>query len=64
MADDTAKNDTEPSAAAEAEPERKIMCYVSKEMVPVSQTVEVEYTPGKPFRVLPKYIKFDYKPAA
>ncbi len=59
--------------AKEADPKRaepvvekaepKIMCYVSKEMVPVSQTVEVEYSHGKTFRVLPKYVKFGDTPA-
>lgn len=38
---------------------QKIMCFVSKEMVPINQTVELEYMPGKKVRVLPKYVKFD-----
>lgn len=38
--------------------EPKIMCYVSKMMVPKSQTVEVEYAPGKKVWVLARYIKF------
>lgn len=47
-----------PEAPPEpAEP--KIMCYVSKVMVPLSQTVEVEYEKGKSFRVLPRYVHFD-----
>ncbi len=37
--------------------EQKIMCFVSKKMVPISQTVEIEYMPHKKVRVLPKYIK-------
>lgn len=37
----------------------KIMCFVSKKMVPISDTVEVEYSPGKNVRVLPKYVKFE-----
>ena len=39
--------------------EQKIMCFVSKEMVPLSSTVEVEYSHGKKVRVLPRYVKFD-----
>ncbi len=39
--------------------EQKIMCFVSKKMVPTSSTVEVEYAPRKLVRVLPKYIKFE-----
>jgi len=38
---------------------QKIMCFVSKEMVPINDTVEVEYGPGKKVRVLPKFIKYD-----
>ena len=35
-----------------------IMCYVSKKMVPLSETVEVDYGNNKKYRVLPKYIKY------
>ncbi len=38
---------------------QKIMCFVSKEMVPINQTVELEYMPGKKVRVMPKYVKFE-----
>ena len=38
--------------------EPKIMCYVSKRMVPKSQTVEVEYSAGKKVWVLAKYIRY------
>ncbi len=38
---------------------QKIMCFVSKEMVPINETVEIEYKPGKKVRVLPKFIKYD-----
>lgn len=38
---------------------QKIMCFVSKEMVPINETVEIEYGPGKKVRVLPKYVKYD-----
>ena len=46
---------------------QKIMDFVSKEMVPINETVEIEYMPGKKVRVSPKYIKYDedeYKEAA
>lgn len=45
-------------APAEPVEEAKIMCYVSKMMVPLSQTVEIEYEKGTRFRVQPKYIKY------
>lgn len=38
---------------------QKIMCFVSKEMVPINETVEILYGPGKKVRVLPKFIKYD-----
>ena len=34
------------------------MCFVSKQMVPLEETVELEYAPRKKVRVLPKYIKY------
>jgi hypothetical protein len=47
-------------ATGDATPEEpRIMCYVSKEMVPMSSTIEVEYEAGKSFRVLPKYVKYE-----
>jgi len=38
---------------------QKIMCFVSKKMVPINETEEVEYKPGKKVRVMPKYIRYD-----
>lgn len=58
MADEIRKTADE-AEVVEVPEEPKIMCYVSKEMVPLSQTVEVEYGGGKKFRVLPKYLKFE-----
>ena len=49
----------EKTETAEPKPEQRIMCFVSKQMVALSDTVEVEYAPGKKVRVLPKYVKFD-----
>ena len=37
---------------------QKIMCFVSKQMVPIDETVEVEYMPHKKVRVLPRYIRY------
>lgn len=37
----------------------KIMCFVSKKMVAIEDTVELEVQPHKKVRVLPKYIKYD-----
>ena len=45
--------------ATEEEEEQRIMCFISKKMVPISQTVEVEYMPHKKVRVLPKYIRYE-----
>ena len=48
----------EAAEPVEVVEEPKIMCYVSKVMVRLSETVEVEYEKGKTFRVMPKYVKF------
>lgn len=51
----------EEAAAAEVKEYsgRKIMCFVSKRMVPIEDTVEVEYSPGKSYRVLGQYVRFE-----
>lgn len=49
----------EQQAAPTEVSEQKIMCFVSKKMVPMSETVEVEYMPHKKVNVLPKYIKYE-----
>lgn len=55
---------TEATEAAEpAASEELIMCYVSKQMVPISETVEVLYGGQKKYRVLPKYIKYSVESA-
>ena len=38
---------------------RKIMCFVSKQMVPIEDTIEVEYAVGKSYRVLSHYVRFE-----
>jgi len=53
MAEELVEETQEPKVE-----EQKIMCFVSKKMVPISETVEVEYMPHKKVRVLPKYIKY------
>ena len=66
MNEETEAPKANPEAEAEEQAEAvepvveepKIMCYVSKVMVPLSETVEVEYEKGKTFRVLPKYVKY------
>lgn len=66
MADDE-KSDGQTDGHEETDEEKgggqKIMCFVSKEMVPINETVETEYKPGKKVRVLPKYIKYDREEA-
>jgi hypothetical protein len=59
MADEVNKPGEGEGEAAVPSDEPKIMCYISKQMVPLKDTVEVEYGGGKKFRVLPKYIKFE-----
>ncbi len=65
-----AEEDTSQEASSEEEQQEeeeeqkqysgeKIMCFVSKEMVPIEETVELEVQEHKKVRVLPKYIKFD-----
>ena len=60
--DETTQNiETEAVEAPEPDKEysgQKIMCYVSKKMVPIEDTVEIEYAPGKAVRVLPRYVKY------
>jgi hypothetical protein len=55
MADD--KNAAQGGEQEEQKSE-KIMCFVSKQMVPIEDTVEVEYQGHKKVRVLPRYIKY------
>ncbi len=67
MAEEEAKSteaDAEVTEEEEAAPEKqysgeKIMCFVSKKMVPIEDTVELEIQPHKKVRVLPRYIKYD-----
>ena len=35
--------------------EETVVCFISKKTVPVSETVEVQYGPGKKYRVLARY---------
>lgn len=54
---------TAPAEAQDDTPEkeysgRQIMCFVSKRMVPIEDTEEVEYSPGKSYRVLSRYLHF------
>lgn len=47
----------QPAEAVE-EKSQKIMCFVSKQMVPLDSTIEIEYAPRKKVRVLPRYVKY------
>lgn len=67
MADENVKEQNKKAANAEdaesgeEEPEKKeqrVMCYISKQMVPLSQTVEVVYSARKKYRVVPEFIKY------
>jgi hypothetical protein len=51
-------DETTTTAPETKESEELIMCYVSKKMVPMSETVEVTYGANKKYRVLPKYIQY------
>jgi hypothetical protein len=44
--------------STESSPEEKVTCYISKQLVPISETVEIDYGGGKKYRVLPRYIKY------
>lgn len=55
QASDTAD---EQSGEEEVKKEQRVMCYISKQMVPISQTVEVVYSPRKKYRVKPEYVKY------
>jgi hypothetical protein len=44
--------------APDAPSDEQIMCYISKKMVPMSETVEVQYSPGRKYRVLARYIRY------
>lgn len=57
MADEKAS--AEGGAEVEQKASEKIMCFVSKQMVPIEDTVEIEYQGHKKVRVLPRYIKYD-----
>lgn len=63
MAEEVEKESREEGAEGEesgkASSSQKIMCFVSKQMVPLNETVEIEYAPRKKVRVLPKYIKYE-----
>ena len=37
---------------------RRIMCFVSKRMVPVEDTVDVEYAPGTSYKVHERYLRY------
>ena len=54
----TEVSNTPETPAPSIEDEPKIMCYVSKRMVPKSQTVEVEYAPSRKVWVLARYIHY------
>jgi hypothetical protein len=62
MAEENENVDAAEAAAEATEPKKptgqKIMCFVSKQMVPLEETIEIEYAPRKKVRVLPKYIKY------
>ena len=62
MAEETENIETTDTAETPEAPEaneQKIMCFVSKKMVPISQTIEIEYMPHKKVRVLPRYVRYE-----
>lgn len=59
MADEETTNETAEESEETKKSSQKIMCFVSKKMVPINETVEIEYAPGKKVQVLPKYVKYD-----
>jgi hypothetical protein len=63
MAEEETTEETAEETEEEKKSSQKIMCFVSKKMVPLNETVEIEYAPGKKVRVLPKYVKYDQETA-
>ncbi len=59
ITDNTTDTEETPSGAAKEYSGRKIMCFVSKRMVHIEDTVEVQYAPGKSYRILEKFIRFN-----
>ncbi len=63
-----AETEEEQEGAEEEEEKKqysgeKIMCFVSKQMVPIEETIELEVQEHKKVRVLPKYVKYDQEQA-
>ena len=59
MSDDSKKTaGSQVPEETAARDEELVTCYVSKRMVPRSQTVEVTYAPGKVHFILPQYVRF------
>jgi len=54
-----APKSTESTKQEPKEAQPKIMCYISKKMVPIDETIEIPYDSNKSFRVMPRYIKYD-----
>ncbi len=63
MVDEQYDEVTEGTEPAQDEPikeaQPKIMCYISKKMVAIDETIEIPYDANKSFRVMPRYIKYD-----
>ena len=61
MSEDQTIESNEQQDNAEAGQPREdqmVMCYVSKRMVPMSQTVEVVYSQTTKYRVLPEFVRY------
>ncbi len=48
-----------PETTQAPKDEPKITCFVSKQAVPQSSTVELEYAPGKKVWVQSRYIRYE-----
>jgi hypothetical protein len=48
----------EETTETKKENEELVVCFISKQTVPVSETVEVQYGPTKTYRVLSRYIRY------
>lgn len=59
MAEEEVEKTETPEVVEKQYSGEKIMCFVSKQMVAIEDTVELEIQPHKKVRVMPKYVKYD-----
>jgi|JI61114C2RNA_FD_contig_21_9044813_length_377_multi_7_in_0_out_0_2 hypothetical protein len=53
-----------PVQAPAQEEQPRITCFVTKRLVPQSETVEVEYSPGRKVWVQTRYLRYEFDKSA